>query len=184
MVEYKKVNLTLSNQQIKKLKETVKSNNGTILRIVNKNFNKAKLLHELYLTQTKINKLREKVENSMATDIKLSKAQINKIIKSGGGLGSMLVRFLPKLIKPPLSLGKNILAPLGLSAPMSATDAAIQNKMYGSWNSKNADKTVGFYNKDLNDMTKIVKALDDSDVIMKGVTETIKNDMKKEVVYP
>ena len=171
MVEYKKVNLTLSNQQIKKLKEIVKSNNGTILRIVNKNFNKAKLLHELYLTQTQINKLREKVEN-------------NKIIKSGGGLGSMLVRFLPKLIKPALSLGKNILAPLGLSAPMSATDAAIQNKMYGSRNSKNSGKTVGFYNKDLNDMTKIVKALDDSYVIMKGVTETIKSDMKKEVVYP
>ena len=52
----------------------------------------------------------------MSTDIKLSKAQINKLIKSGGALGSILARFLPKLIKPALSLGKNILAPLGLSA--------------------------------------------------------------------
>ena len=45
MVEYKKVNLKLSNQQIKELKEAVKSNNGTTLRISNENFNKADLLH-------------------------------------------------------------------------------------------------------------------------------------------
>ena len=62
----------------------------------------------------------------MSADKKLSKAQINKIIKSAGALGSVLARFLPTLIKPAISLGKNILAPLGLSAAMSATDAAIQ----------------------------------------------------------
>ena len=92
MVEYKKVHLKLSNQQIKKLKEGVKSNNGTTLRIDNENFNKADLLHELFLTQ--INKLREKAENNMSTDIKLSKSQINKLIKQGGSLGSILARFL------------------------------------------------------------------------------------------
>ena len=73
MVEYKRVSLKLSNQQIKKLKEAVKDNNETTLRIENRNFNKANLLHELFLTQTQINKLREKVENKMSTDIKLTK---------------------------------------------------------------------------------------------------------------
>ena len=63
----------------------------------------------------------------MSTDIKLRKAQINKLIKEGGTLGSILARFLRKLIKPAISLGKNILAPLGLIATMSATDA-IQKK--------------------------------------------------------
>ena len=58
MVEYERVNLKLSNQQIKKSKEAVKSNNGTTLRIGNKNFNKADLLHELFLTQAQINKQR------------------------------------------------------------------------------------------------------------------------------
>ena len=82
----------------------------------------------MFLTQTQINKLREKVENNMSTDIKLSKAQINKLIKSGVAVGSILARFLPKLIKPALSLRKNILAPLGLSVAMSDTDAAIQKK--------------------------------------------------------
>ena len=86
----------------------------------------------MFLTQKQINKLREKVENNMSTDIKLSKSEINKLIKEGGALGSIIARFLPKFIKPALSLGKTILAPLGLSAAMSATDAAIQKKMYGS----------------------------------------------------
>ena len=91
MVEYKRVSIKLSNQQIKKIKETVKGNNGTTLKIGNKN---------------------------MSIDIKLSKAQIKKLLKEGGALGSMLARLLPKLIKPTISLGKNILAPLGLSAAM------------------------------------------------------------------
>ena len=60
---------------------------------------------------------------------------------------------------------------------MSATDAAIQKKMYES-----RTKTVKFSNKDLDDMTKIVKTLEDSDVLMKGITETLKNDIKKEVL--
>ena len=82
MVEFERVNLKLSNQQIKKLKEAVKSNNGRTLRIANKNFNKADFFHELFLTQTQINKLREKVEKNMLTDIKLKQStnkQINKI---------------------------------------------------------------------------------------------------------
>ena len=131
----------------------------------------------MFLTQTQINKLREKVENHMSTDIKLSKSQINKLLKEEGALGSILARFLQKVIKPALSLGKNILAPLGLSAAMSATDAVIQKKMYGI-----GTKTVEFSNKDLDDMTKIVKALEDSDVLMKGMTKTLKNDIKKEVL--
>ena len=75
MAEYERVNLKLSNQQIQKLKEAVKSNNGTTLIIGNKNFNKVDLLHELFLTPAQINKLREIVENNMSTDIKLSKVQ-------------------------------------------------------------------------------------------------------------
>ena len=57
---------------------------------------------------------------------------------------------------------------------MSATDAAIQKKVHGY-----GTKTVKFSNKDLDDKTKIVKALEDSDVLMKGMTKTLKNDIKK-----
>ena len=73
-------------------------------------------------------KLIDKIKNNMPTDIKISKVQINKILKEGGNLGKLLMRFLPKLIKPAISLGKNVLTPLGLNAAMSATDVAIQKK--------------------------------------------------------
>ena len=80
------------------------------------------------MTEQQLNKLRKKIENNMSTGIKLSKVQINKMIKEGGNLIRLLMNFLPKLIKPAISIGKNILVPLGLSAAMSATDAAIQKK--------------------------------------------------------
>ena len=128
MVQYNKIDLHLTRLQLKKTQDAVKNNNGTTIRLRNKNFNKNKLIHELYLTEQQSNKLRKKIENNMPTDIKLSKVQINKIIKDGSNLGRLLMNFLPKLIKPAISIGKNILAPLGLSAAMSATDAAIQKK--------------------------------------------------------
>ena len=143
----------------------------TTIRLSNKNFNKNKLLHELYLTQTQINRLREKIMDNISTDIKLSKIQINKVLKEWGNLGKLLMGFLPKLIKPAISLGQNILAPLGLIAAMSATDDTIQKKMYRSGNT-----TVIISDNDINDMVKIVKALEDSDVLLKGITTTIKNE--------
>ena len=50
MVEYTKVNVKLSDSQIKKLKDTVKDNTGTTLRISLKIFNGNDLPHELLLT--------------------------------------------------------------------------------------------------------------------------------------
>ena len=55
-----------------------------------KMFNGNNLPHELLLTTRQITKLRNAIENNMSTDIKLSKAQISKIIKSGGFLGKIL----------------------------------------------------------------------------------------------
>ena len=72
MVEYTKVNVKLSDIQIKKLKDAVKNNTGTTLRISLKMFNGNDLPHELLLTTRQ--------KTNMSTDLKLSKAQINKII--------------------------------------------------------------------------------------------------------
>ena len=68
----------------------------------------------------------------MATDIKLSKAQIKKIIQSGGFLGKLLSKLAGSLMKVALPLAKNALAPLGLTAAMSAIDGSIQKKIHGS----------------------------------------------------
>ena len=107
MAECKKVNLQISNLQLKKkIADAVKNNNGTTIRLSNKNFNKNQLLHELYLTQRQMTKLIDKIQNNMSTDKKLRKVQINKILKEGGNLGKLLIGLLPKLIKPAISLRK------------------------------------------------------------------------------
>ena len=136
MAEYSRINVKLSNLQLSKLKTAVKNNEGKTLRMSNKNLNKEELPNELFLTTRQITKLRNKIENNMSADIKLTRVQIRKMAQSGGFLGRLLGRvlikparrILPKLIKPAISVGKNILAPLGLSAAKSATDAAIQYK--------------------------------------------------------
>ena len=86
MVEYTKVNVKLTNLQLNKLKKAVKSNEGATLRIGIKKCNKEDLPNELLLTRQST-KLRNAINNNLATDIKLSKAQIKKLIQSGGFLG-------------------------------------------------------------------------------------------------
>ena len=101
MVEYIKVNVKLSDTQLKKLKNAAKNKTGTTLRISLKMFNGNNLPHELLLTTRQKTKLRNAF-NNMSTDLKLSKAQISKIIQSGGFLG----RLLGPLLKTGLSLIK------------------------------------------------------------------------------
>ena len=80
MVEYSKGNVTLTDTQLEKLKNEVKNKTGTTLRINLKMLNGNKLPHELLLTARQKTKLRNALNNNMLTDIKLSKAQITKII--------------------------------------------------------------------------------------------------------
>ena len=130
MVEYTKINCTLTNVQLNKLKKAVKSNQGASLRLGIKNLNKDELPHELLLTTRQTTKLRNAINNNLATDIKLSKAQIKKSIQSGGFLGK-LGKLAGPLMKVAMPLAKNVLAPLGLTA-MSAIDGSIQKKIHGS----------------------------------------------------
>ena len=129
MIEYTKVNGKLSNTQIKKIKDAVKDNTGeTLRRISLKMFDGNDLPHELLLTTRQKTKLRNAFNNNMSTDIKLSKAQITKIIQSGGFLGSLLSKLAGPLMKVAVPLAKNILAPLGITAAASAIVAGIQKK--------------------------------------------------------
>ena len=118
MVEYSKINCKLTNVQLNKSKKAVKSNEGTTLRLGIKNFNE----DELLLTTRQNTKLRNAINNNLATDIKLSKAQIKKLIQSGEFLGKLLKKLAGLLMKVAMPLAKNVLAPLGLTAAMSAID--------------------------------------------------------------
>ena len=99
MVEYNKVNGKLSDTQLKKLKNAVKNKTGTTLRISLKMFNGNNLPHELLLTTRQKTKVRNAFNNNMSTDLKLSKDQINKMIKSEGFLGSLLSKLADPLMK-------------------------------------------------------------------------------------
>ena len=84
MVEYSKVNVKLSDTQLKKLKNIVKKKTGTTLRMSLKMLDGNDLPHELLLTTRQKTKLRNAINNNMPIDLKLSKAQMSKIIQSGG----------------------------------------------------------------------------------------------------
>ena len=130
MVEYSKVNVKLSDTQLKKLKTVVKDKTGTTLRISFKIFDGNYLPNELLLTTGQKPKLRNAFNSNMSVDLKLSKAQISKIIQSGGFLGSLLSKLAGPLMKVAIPLAKNVLAPLGITAAASAIDAGIQKKEY------------------------------------------------------
>ena len=133
------------------------------------------LPHELLLTTKQKTKLRNAFNNNMSTDLKLSKAQISKIIQSGGFLGSLLSKLAGPLMKVAILLAKNVLAPLGITAATSAIDAGIQKKIHDS-----GTTTLIISNKEMNDKMKIVQTLGDSNILLKGVTKTIKNETKDE----
>ena len=174
MVEYSKVNCKLTNVQLNKLKKSVKSNEGATLRLGIKNFNKDELPHDLLLTTRQDTKLRNAINNSLATDIKLSKAQIKKLIQSGGFLGKLLSKLAGPLMKVALSLAKNVLAPLGLTAATSAIDGSIQKKIHGS-----GVKLI-IEQEDMKYIMKIIEALDNSGILLKGVSKATENETKEQ----
>ena len=164
------VKVKLSDSQIKKLKDAVKGNTGTTLRMNLKMFNGNDLPHELLLTTRQKAKLRNAFNNNISADIKLSKTQIVKIIQSGGFLASLLSKLAGPLMKIDVPFVKNVLAPLGITAAATALDAGVQKNIYGSGNT-----TLIISNEEMNDIMKIVRALEDSNIMLKGVTKTIKN---------
>ena len=78
MVEYSKVNVKLSDRQLKQLKTVVKDKTGATLRMSLKMLDGNDLPHELLLTRRQKSKLRNGFNNNMSTNLKFSKAQILK----------------------------------------------------------------------------------------------------------
>ena len=116
-------------------------------------FNGNNLPHELLLTTRQKTKLR---------NLKLSKAQISKIIQPGGLLGSLLSKLAGPLMKIAIPLAKNVLAPLGTTAAASAIDAGVQKKkIHGCGNT-----TLIISNEEMNDIIKIIQALENSNILI------------------
>ena len=128
----------------------------------------------MLLTTRQNTKLRNAINNNSAIDIKLSKAQIKKLIQSGGSLGKLLSKLAGPLIKVALPLAKNVLAPLGLTAAMSAIDGSIQKKIHGSRIKLIIEEEA------MKDIMKIIEALENSGILLKGVSKTIENETKEQ----
>ena len=124
------------------------------------------------LTNRQVANIRKAFSNHTSTDVKLSKAQLTTMQK-----GEFL-RFLAPLLKsglPLLNILIKRLGMLGLTAAASATDAAINKKIFGS-----GTTTLIISNDDIKDILKIVKSLEDSGILLKGVSETIKDEAKEQ----
>ena len=95
------------------------------------------------------------------------------MIQPGGFLGNLLGKLAGPLMKVAMPLAKNVLTPLGLSAAMSAIGGSIKKKMLGS-----GATTLIISNNEVNDILKIVKSLEDSGVLLNGVSEQSKMKLK------
>ena len=77
-------------------------------------------------------------------------------------------------------LAKSVLIPLGLTAAASAADAGIHKKILGSGHRHPSSTILIISNSEMNDIIKIVKSLEDSGLLLKGVTETVQNEAKEQ----
>ena len=112
---------------------------------------------------------------------------LHKIGQSGGFWGRLLVPLLKigfplivNLLKP---LAKSILTPLGLTAAAAATDVAIYKKMFGSGTCPlNLAKqtTLIILNEEVHNIMKIVTSLEESSLLIKSISEAIKNEAKEQ----
>ena len=105
-------------------------------------------------------------------------------MQSEGFLGRLLGPLLKTgwpLIKNVIkSLAKIVLIPLGLTAAASAADAGIRKKILGSGHNNNTTATLIISNNEIKGIIKIVKSLEDSSLLLKGITETVQNEVKDE----
>ena len=177
MTQYNTLNLKLSNLQLNKLKTAIKNGSDVILRLssnmIGNSDNETNFSHKFLLTNRQVANLRKAFANHTSTDFKLSKAQLTKMQKRG------FLKFLMPLLQSGLPLLKSVIKPLGvlgLTAAASATDAAINKKILGSGN----HTTLIISNDDMQDLLKIVKSLEDSGILLDGITETVKNEVKEQ----
>ena len=179
MTQYNSLNVKLSNSQLNKLKSSIKNETDVVLRIssnmVRNSNDNTNVPHELLLTNKQVANIRKAFANHSSIDIKLSKTQLSKMTQSGGFLGNLLGKLAGPLMKVAMPLAKNVLAPLGLSAAMSAIDGSIKKKMLGS-----GTTILIISNDEMDDILKIVKSLENSGVLLKGVSETIQHEAKEQ----
>ena len=186
MTQYNRLNVKLSNSQLNKLKFAIKNQTDVVIRLspnmVGDSNDKTNFPHELLLTGRQVSGIRKAFANNSSVDINFSKTQLSKMIQSGGF--SLLKTRLPVIKNVITPLAKSVLLPLALTAAASAADAGIHKKIIrsGRHSSSASHNTTMLIisNKDMEDLIKIVKSLDDSGLLLKAVTESVQNEVKEQ----
>ena len=185
MTQYSSLNVKLSNSQLNKLKSSIKNETDVVLRtssnMVGNSNDNTNFPHKLLLTNMQVANIRKAFAKNTSADIKLSKTQLSKMIQSRGFLGRLLgpllktgLPLIKSVIKP---LAKSVLIPLGLTAAAAAADAGIHKKILGSGHN---NTTLIISNDEMDGILKIFKSLENSGVLLKGVSETIQNEAKEQ----
>ena len=184
MTHCNSLNVKLSSSQLNKLELAIKDESEVVLRLSSNMIgdNENNFPHKLLLTNRQVTNFRKAFTDNSSIDIKLSKTQLSKMIQSGGFLGRLLgpllktgLPLIKNVIKP---LAKSVLIALGLTAAASAADVEIHKKLLGSRNpSSHHNNTVLIKSNDeIEVIIKIVKSLEDSYLLLKGVTKTVQNE--------
>ena len=172
MANYQEARVKLINTQLNKLKSAGKNKAGTILRLNKKNFEDEALPHELFRATRQTTKIRDAFANNRSTDIRLSKAKISKIILSGESFGSWLDNLGRKTLT-------NVAIPLARdNLPGLVTN--LTSRAINKLGRKTSGKGAVTARKDMNDIVRIVKSLEDLGVLIDGVTEAVKDKIKKQ----
>ena len=135
--------------------------------------------HKLLLTNRQVSNLRITFANHSSADIRLSKTKLSKMIQSwefhGRLLGPLLktgLLLIKNMIKP---LAKSVLILLELTAAASAADAGVHKKLLES----GCNATLIISNDEIEDIIKMVKSLENSGLLLEGVTESVRNEVKE-----
>ena len=135
--------------------------------------------NKLSLANRQVANLCKSFANNLSANIKLSKTELSKMVQSGGFLdrilGPLLKTGQPLMENVIKSLAKSALILLGLTAAASAADAWIHKIILGS-----GSTTLIISNDEIKDINKIVKYLEDSGLLLKGISETIQNETKEQ----
>ena len=169
----------MSSLLLNKLKCGIENNTEVTLKVLSNAVSDENIFwRKLLLTNTQVLRLLKAFVNDSSANIKLSKPLLQKVGQSGGFLGRLLKPLLKTglpLIGSALKLSaKRVLIPLGLTAAASATDAASHKRIFRS------GMATLVISKEMNDIMKIVKSLEESGLLIKEVKETIKNEAKEQ----
>ena len=178
MTQYNSLNVKVLNSQLNKLKSAIKNESEAVLRLssnmIGNSGDETNFPDKLLLTNRQLSNLRKAFASHSSMNIKLSKSSL---LKTG-------LPLIKNVIQP---LAKSVLIALELIAAASAADTGTHKKMLGSGRRHSSSSalhnnatTLIISNNEMEDIIKIVKSLEDSALLLKGVTETIHNEVKEQ----